>query len=281
MHSQTPLLQPGKEPEPFGIVRAGGGSPYLLTCDHASPRLPLRLGTLGLTAGELANHIAWDIGAAGVARHLAEALDAFLILQNYSRLAVDCNRPVGSAESIVALSERTRIPGNEAVSAAAAAQRRREIFQPYHDRIAAELDRRSELGRPTLLLALHSFTPVYRGTPRPWHLGLLYHRDPRLARILIERLRGPAGEDVDWIIGDNEPYSVDDETDYTLPVHGERRGIPHAGLEIRQDLIGDASGQLACARRLTPVLMRAARIMGEMTPLAISPSAAARGCSWT
>lgn len=241
------------DPPPFTVEHPDGSSPYVLTCDHASRRLPSRLSRLGLSDEALETHVAWDIGAAGVVRRLADALDAFLIMTNYSRLAIDCNRPPGSEDSIVARSERTEIPGNRDVSSDEAEARANALFHPYHDRIRAELDARRVRGRPAVLLALHSFTPAYHGVERPWHTGLLYGRDSRLGRVLLELLRAEPGLNV----GDNEPYAVSDRTDYAIPVHGERRGIPNAGLEIRQDLIADANGQFAWAARLAPLLKQA------------------------
>jgi predicted N-formylglutamate amidohydrolase len=241
------------DPPPFTVEHPDGGSPYVLICDHASRRLPSRLGRLGLTDEMLETHIAWDIGAAGVARRLADALDAFLIMTNYSRLAIDCNRPPGSADSIIARSERTEVPGNRDVSRDEMEARANALFHPYHDRLRAELDARRVQGRQAVLLAVHSFTPVYHGVERPWHAGLLYGRDARLGRVLLELMRAERGLN----IGDNEPYAVSDRTDYAIPEHGERRGILHAGLEIRQDLIADADGQAAWATRLAPLLERA------------------------
>lgn len=241
------------EPPPFTLEHAHGRSAYLLTCDHASNRLPSRLGCLGLGAEALATHVAWDIGAAGVARRLADALDAFLIMPNYSRLAIDCNRPPGSAQSILARSESTEIPGNRDVPGNEAETRANALFHPYHDRIRAELDARRGQGRPAVLLAVHSFTPIYHGIVRPWHAGLLYGRDHRLGRVLLELLRAEPG----LTIGDNQPYAASDLTDYAIPVHGEARGILHTGLELRQDLIPDADGQAAWAARLAPLLEQA------------------------
>src|SRR5271156_4326704 len=161
------------EPPAFQIVREHGRSAYFLTCDHGGKLLPRALGTLGVSAFDLERHIAWDIGAAALARRLADALDAFLIVQTYSRVVIDCNRPLHSPCSITPLSELTPIPGNQHVGAAEAEARRRQIFQPYHDRIAAELDARAALGRPTILVAVHSFTPEFKGENRPWHAGVL------------------------------------------------------------------------------------------------------------
>jgi predicted N-formylglutamate amidohydrolase len=237
----------------FVVERSPGSSPFLITCDHASARLPRRLGTLGLSDEELARHIAWDIGAAGTARALGDRLDATVILQGYSRLAIDANRPPGAPDSIVAVSDGTVIPGNQGLASGEAARRAREIFHPYHDRIAAELDARARQGRATALISMHSFTPSMGGRDRPWHAGVLHLRDSRLAHLLLELLR----RDPALVIGDNEPYAASDETDYTIVVHAERRGLPHAELEIRQDLVATAGGQRAWADRLAALLRQA------------------------
>jgi predicted N-formylglutamate amidohydrolase len=199
----------------------------------------------------MGRHIAWDIGAAEVAIRLAAALDAVAILQTYSRLVIDCNRRPGIPASIVRISESTRIPGNEIVTIEEAAAREREIFRPYHDRIRTELDTRQAQGRPSVLISVHSFTPRFHGNQRPWHAGVLYNRDARLARELLQRLRAEPG----LVIGDNEPYSVGDTTDYTIPEHGERRGLPHVGIELRQDLISAEAGQSEWAERLARALV--------------------------
>ena len=244
------LLEPN-EPAAFRVERPHGRSPYFLTCDHAGARVPSRLGSLGVSAVDMRRHIAWDIGAADVAIRLAAALDAFTILQTYSRLVIDCNRRPGIPASIVRISESTRIPGNEVVTVEEAATREREIFRPYHDRIRTELDTRRAQGRPTMLISVHSFTPRFHGNQRPWHAGVLYNRDRRLAGELLRRLRAEPG----LVIGDNEPYSVGDTTDYTIPEHGERRGLPHVGIELRQDLISTEAGQGEWTERLARALV--------------------------
>ncbi|MDB6159732.1 MAG: N-formylglutamate amidohydrolase [Gammaproteobacteria bacterium] len=244
------LLEPN-EPPAFRVLRPHGGSPYFLTCDHAGARVPHKLGSLGVSVADRERHIAWDIGAADVAIRLSAELDAFAILQTYSRLVIDCNRRPGIPASIVRISESTRIPGNEVVTVEEAAAREREIFRPYHDRIRTELDTRQAQGRPTMLISVHSFTPRFHGNQRPWHAGVLYNRDPRLAGELLLRLRAEPG----LVIGDNEPYSVGDITDYTIPEHGERRGLPHVGIELRQDLISTEAGQSEWTERLARALV--------------------------
>jgi predicted N-formylglutamate amidohydrolase len=246
------LLDPDEAP-PFTVEHPDGTSPFFLTADHAGKLLPRRLGDLGVSAAERERHIGWDIGIAGTSRRLADKLDAFLILQTYSRLAIDCNRSPEVASSICVLSELTEIPGNRNLSAAQRQMRAAEIFEPYQARIVAELDRRKAQGRPTVLIAMHSFTPVYKGVARPWHIGVLYNRDPSFAHILRDLLKTEG----DLVVGDNEPYFISDESDYGIPVHGERRRIPHVELEIRQDLIAGEAGQEAWAGRLARLLPRA------------------------
>ena len=257
------LLGP-EDPPPFEVARRAGASPWVLSCDHASRTLPRCLGHLGLNEQELRAHIAWDIGIAGVGRALAERLDGYLILQNYSRLVIDVNRTPGTPQSILTFSEATRVPGNEAITAAEAEQRAAEIFWPNHQQLAAELDRRRDAGLPTIFVALHSFTPVFLGRARPWHAGVLYQRDRRLAQHVLSLLRS----DPELVVGDNEPYAVSDATDYSVVNHGERRGILHVEIEIRQDLIAEAAGQEQWADRLAVVFEKARRAVAEDAPAA-------------
>ncbi len=253
------LLSPD-EVAPLEVQGPDGPSPFFIICDHAGRLIPRLLGSLGLPARELERHIAWDIGAGGVARRLGAALGAHTVWQRYSRLVIDCNRPLDAPDSIARRSEQTVIPGNQDVSPAEAERRARAIFHPYHDEIRTALDRRRDAGRATVLVALHSFTPVFLEVPRPWHVGVLYNRDPRLARPLLQALRGEG----DLVVGDNQPYAVGDLTDYSVVQHGERRGIPHVELEIRQDLIADEPGQEAWARRLARLLPLV--VSGTLTP---------------
>lgn len=248
--ADTLRLLDDDEVPPVLEENAGSQSPFFFTCDHYGRLIPRALGDLGVPASEMERHIAWDIGIAGVATLLAKEMDVHLIAQRYSRLVIDCNRPFESAGSIPLISEATEIPGNGGLDAAQAAARRQAIFVPYHNRIAQALDARKARGLPTILVSLHSFTPVYAGIARPWHIGTLYHRDDRLPHLLRDKLRLEG----DLVVGDNEPYAVSDTTDYTIPVHGERRGLMHTGIEIRQDLIGDQSGQHQWAERLARIL---------------------------
>jgi predicted N-formylglutamate amidohydrolase len=241
--------------EPPAVLETGrdGTSRFVIVVDHAGRRIPRRLNNLGLPAAELERHIAWDIGGLAVARQVAAALDASLLAQNYSRLVIDCNRDPTVASSIPRLSESVQIPGNMALSEAEIAARRAEIFDPYHDRLRALLDARQVIGRPTILVAQHTMTNIFAGARREMHAAVLYNRDRRFAGLVLESLRREAG----LLIADNEPYFVSDETDYTIPRHGEARGLPHVEIEIRQDLVSDEAGQSAWAGRIAGALQAA------------------------
>jgi predicted N-formylglutamate amidohydrolase len=246
-----PLLAPD-EPHPVVVERAESRSPLVFVCDHAGRRLPRSLGDLGLSESDRQRHIAYDIGVWPVAQQLARAFDAPLVGQRYSRLVIDCNRPTHVPASIPEVSETTPIPGNRNLDPAARQARIDSIFTPYHDRIEAILDDRRARGIATALIAVHSFTPVYTDVWRPWVVGLLYDRDARLANVLRDLMN----EDSAPYVGDQLPYAVSPESDYTIPVHGERRGLLHVGFEIRQDLLTTTAGQDAWAAWLEPLLRR-------------------------
>jgi predicted N-formylglutamate amidohydrolase len=241
------------EPTPYLETRRQGRSNFVLVVDHASARIPRGLDNLGVPASELQRHIAWDIGALAVAQRVSAALDAPLVAQNYSRLVIDCNRDPKVATSIPTISELTEIPGNVALSEADREARRREIFDPYHDRVRALLDERAAAGRPTILVAQHSMTNVYKGGSREMHAAVLYNRDRRFAGLVLDMLRRETG----LVVADNQPYFVTDETDYSIPRHGEARGLPHVEIEIRQDLLLDEAGQQDWALRITRALQDA------------------------
>jgi predicted N-formylglutamate amidohydrolase len=238
------------EPPAFTEAGLDGRSNFVIVVDHASRRIPRRLKDLGLPESELKRHIAWDIGALSVARQVAQALDAALVAQNYSRLVIDCNRDPGVATSIPRLSESVEIPGNKDLSEAQILLRRGEIFDPYHGRIGALLDERAAAGRMTILVAQHSMTDVYLGVRREMHAAILYNRDRRFAGSVLDCLRREAG----LIVADNQPYFVSDATDYSIPRHGEARGLPHVEIEIRQDLVSDETGQSQWAQRIARAL---------------------------
>lgn len=257
------LLAPD-EPPAVATLRPQGTSPFLLVSDHAGRRIPRALGDLGVSESELRRHIAWDVGIEPVVRFMADDLDAHAILQPYSRLVIDCNRPFEAASSIAPISENTPVPGNVKLTQDEIETRQREIFSPYHDAIAAELDRRKRERLPAFLVSMHSFTPVFKGANRPWHSGVLYNRDSRFAAFVLRLLR----EEDEMTVGDNEPYMVSDDTDYTIPVHGERRSIPHVAIEIRHDLIENEADQRAWAQRMCRVLITAKKLRDESYGLA-------------
>lgn len=252
MDEKFRLLGDG-DPPPVRVFRPEGASPFFLTADHAGRAIPRRLDDLGLPAGELQRHIAWDIGIAAVTERLSEALDATAVLQTYSRLVIDCNRRPEWPSAIPAVSELTPVPGNEGISPREREARQREISTPYHEQIAEFLDRRHASGTQTVLVAMHSFTPVFKGVTRRVEVGILYNpnaRDIRLPRIMLDLLRAKG----DLAVGDNQPYAITGNSDYTVPVHGEERGLPHVEIEIRQNLIGDIAGQATWAARLARLL---------------------------
>jgi predicted N-formylglutamate amidohydrolase len=243
------LLVPD-EPDPVVVRNLDGRSPFFLTADHAGKIIPKVLGRLGVPESELERHIAWDIGIRAVSEHISDALDAALVMQIYSRLVIDCNRDPLVPSSVVEMSETTPVPGNMNIDPEDRRARQVEILEPYHSRIISELDRRAAAKRPTVLVAMHSFTPVFKGFERPWHVGVLHNRDRTVADHMLEFFRAEPG----LVVGDNEPYFVSDLTDYTVPVHGEKRGLLHVELEIRQDLITDWTGQREWADRLIRLL---------------------------
>ena len=239
----TLLLGPD-EPPPFELVNAGGAGSAVLLCDHACNRIPRRLGTLGLTPQQLVDHISWDPGAAGVARLLSALLNSPLVLSSYSRLVIDCNRPLPSEESITRQSSGIKVPGNCGLTTQDRYIRINTLFRPYHQAIGQLLDACSH--RPTVLLSIHSFTPSLNNSHRPWHIGVSYGRDRRLAELLLEAL----SQHGDIIVGDNKPYPIEEHIDYSLPLHGEVRGLPHVMFEIRQDEIQTPQGVEAWAALL-------------------------------
>jgi len=236
MHSDT-LLQSG-DPRPFEIINPTGKAPLILFCDHAGRAVPGKLAALGLEPAFFDKHIAWDIGIAELGRGLSALLDAPLLLNNYSRLVIDCNRHLKDPTSIPQISDRIDIPGNRGLTAEQRAARAAEIFTPYHqaldDLIAAK---QSEPQQP-VLLSLHSFTPVMDGFQRPWQIGILWNQDARLPVPLMRRF----AEEPGLVVGDNAPYSGRDGHGFSMHHHAETRHLVHALIEVRQDLIDNPQG---------------------------------------
>ncbi len=247
-----PVLGPD-DPHPVRVSNPEGPSPFLLVSDHAGRRRPAGLGRLGVGAADWDRHVAYDIGIKGVGAQLARMLDAALIEQRFSRLVIDCNRPPGHPDSIPSRSERVAIPANQRLDATARTAREAEILHPYQAAIAAALARRRAAGRRTILVALHSFTPVYEEVSRPWHAGVLHDGRAPFAHAM---LAGLAAEG-DLVVGDNQPYRLSPTSDYTVPLHAWTSGLDHVELEVRQDLITVPAGQSAWATRLARILVRA------------------------
>lgn len=240
-----PLIGPGDAP-PFFRYNEDGGACALIVADHASPYFPAAMNQLGLADWVLERHVTWDIGSDELARALADRLDAPAILAGFSRLIVDPNRQLHDPTAFIEVSDGIAIPGNQDLSEDDKSLRVRSFFQPYHGAIGERLDAFEAEGQVPVLLSIHTCTPVFNQVVRPWHMGVMWDRDPRVAVPLMERLRRVEGV----CIGDNEPYSGRHPYDFTIDHHAERRGLPHVGVEVRQDLVSDPDG----ARRWADIL---------------------------
>lgn len=234
----TAALLASDEPAPFTVERPDGRGLFVLTCDHASNRVPRVLEDLGVSDEARNDHIGWDPGALALARALSASLDAPLVYSGYSRLVIDCNRPIDVESAMPRVSCGVPIKGNESLGDAQRTARVEALHRPYHQAIARVLDARAHARHATALIAVHSFTPVMNGVARPWVAGMVYGSDRRLAGALLTAL---AREEPALVLGDNQPYQVTPRGDYTIPTHGEARGIPHVLLEIRNDQLRDAA----------------------------------------
>lgn len=232
-----PLIGPG-DPPPYSLYNEQGRAPILLVCDHASREFPAAMHRLGLAGWVLDKHVACDIGAAMVTRHLADRLDAPAVLAGYSRLIVDCNRKLDDPTAFIQVSDGIAIPGNLDMGEAEREQRIQSFFRPYHDAIARRLEVFAERGLVPAFLSIHTCTPVFNNVVRHCHVGVMWDQDPRIAVPLMARLR----EDPDLRIGDNEPYSGRHPNDFTVDFHAEAAGIPSVGIEVRQDLVNTPEG---------------------------------------
>jgi predicted N-formylglutamate amidohydrolase len=232
------LLGP-EDPAPVSIVNPNGAAPVLLICDHASNAVPASLRELGLPERDLQRHIAYDIGAAEVTRLLAAKLDAPAVLSGYSRLVIDPNRDLYHADSIVGESDGTVIPGNTDLSPEDTRSRIEACFWPYHRRIGAGLAGFAMRGQRPALVSIHAYTPIFGGDERPWHVGVLWRDDGRIAEPLIAALRTNDG----LVVGDNEPYSAREQYGYSMDVHAGETGLPHVLIELRDDRIASAEDQ--------------------------------------
>ncbi|HEY5757501.1 MAG TPA: N-formylglutamate amidohydrolase [Steroidobacter sp.] len=243
-------VAPTDWPGAVETLNENGRSPFVLICEHASNHIPAEYNQLGLGDKELARHIAWDIGAANVTRALSKRIDASAFLGGYSRLLIDLNRPLHVADSIPLRSEATDIPGNLSLDDAEKARRQQLMFHPFQDGLRAHLEKRSADGRRNVLVAVHSFTPVYLGQQRVWHAGVLFDKAALLGQALIAQL----SKDPLLNVGANVPYGVSADADYALVVHGDLLGNPAVLIEIRNDLIADPDGVETWTRKLEDAL---------------------------
>ncbi len=260
-----------KDPPPFTCLNPEGQPRFVITCDHASQAVPHHMADLGLGKRDLNRHIAWDIGAAEVTSHMVGLMDAPAFLAGYSRLVIDCNRPLTSPSSIPLASDGSEIPANQAVSQQEATARAEALFWPYHRRIAEMLDHLIAEDKTPIFVAMHSFTPqLDSGRPRPWQIGLLFEHDTRL----VKPLRNALEALVPGIcIGENEPYAIIGPSDYSIPEHAQKRGLPHIEIEIRQDLIDTPEGTSLWAGRIAEALRS---VYAEIGPFEINSPATSR-----
>ncbi len=238
---------------PIAVVNAQGKGPVLLLCEHASNFIPASYGGLGLPARDLERHIAWDIGALGLARQMSLLLDAPLAHATYSRLLLDLNRDVSAGDSIVEHSEDTTIPGNVALAGGERRLRQAALYDPFHKQVDALINSRLAGGWHTAVVSVHSFTPSYNGVARPWHVGVIAEDDRLLADAMLAGLRAEPG----LVAGDNEPYGPHDGVYHSVGRHGQARGLPCAMIEVRNDLLADEAAQRRWAERLQRVLFAA------------------------
>ena len=257
------LLAPD-EPAPFELIAAAGLRPLVLVCDHASNRIPKSLDGLGLNSDTLEDHIAWDVGAGAVTRLLSERLQASAVLGGYSRLVMDLNRDREDPTAFPEISDGVLVPANLGLSVAVRAERTRALFEPYHDTLRRLIQERTTTKQTPVMICLHSFTAYQHGVLRPWHVGILWDQDPRVAVPLMAALREPG----DIVVGDNQPYSGRHSADFTVDHHAETLGLAYGAMEIRQDLIEDESGQQRWADRLADVLEAVLRDERLFQPLA-------------
>ncbi|MBW9062544.1 N-formylglutamate amidohydrolase [Rhizobium herbae] len=238
------------EGSPVAVENLQASSPFLLVCEHASPRLPQRMGTLGLSPAALSSHIAWDPGALAVSELLVKSLDATLIYQRFSRLVYDCNRPPEAQAAMPPVSEVFEIPGNAAISAAERRARTEALYLPFRDELADFIAARKVSGRPPVLVTMHTFTPVYHGRQREVEVGILHDTDKRLADCMLAAAENTKRYDTRR----NEPYGPADGVTHTLIEHGLKNGLLNVMIEIRNDLVSDEIGQRVMADYLTGLL---------------------------
>ena len=242
------LLGPD-EPGPFRVLNPLAEKPILLGCDQASQRVPKSLVDMGLDPFARRCHLAVDIGAGGVTKKLAKSLGVTAVVHNYSRLVVDCNRQLMDPSAFLEYGDGILVPGNRNLHQEDKDLRASALYWPYHCAIDEQVQRLRKAGPPPAFISIHSFTPVLNGESRKWELGILWDKDERLRDIFLKDLRA-AG----FVVGDNEPYSGKAPQDFTIDHHAEEVGLPHIGIEIRQDLIDDKAGVAELAKAMHQII---------------------------
>ena len=258
-------LLDSRDPFPFRVLNAQSRAPALIVGDHAGRAVPTRLNSLGLAPDVFDLHVAWDIGRAKCATS-GQRLEATAVLASYSRLVVDLNRRLDDPTAFAERSDGITIPGNTSLSEEARAQRAKAIYWPYHDAVAQQLAAARGRGLAPALISIHSCTPVLDEVARPWHFGVMWNRDGRIAQPLIAHLRAIPG----LCIGDNQPYSGRHAQSFTLNHHAETAGLPHVGIEVRQDLVSDEAGARRCGELLASALAAVLGALGLSVPLSRS-----------
>lgn len=271
----APKLIAADEPAPFSILNPASERPLLLVCDHASRVFPRSLGDLGLDPLARRCHLALDIGAGALTEQLAERLGVTAVMAGYSRLVVDCNRDLLDPGAFLEFGDGIVIPGNRNLSAEQKAARAEALYWPYHHAIDAEIKRLAGTRRSPAVIAIHSFTPVLDGVSRPWEIGVLSDADRRISDIMLRALT-----EAGFVVGDNEPYSGRAPQDFTIDNHAEAAGLPHVGIEVRQDLIHQDDGVEQIAAILHAIIAKLpAAIFGQPGEAAMELAAAIRGHS--
>ncbi len=244
-----PGLLAADEPPPFTVLNSDSKVPVLLVCDHANCRFPVSLGDLGLDPPARRCHLAVDIGAGALTEKLAASLSVTAVLCQYSRLVVDCNRQLLDPGAFLEFGDGVVVPGNRNLHPEQKALRADSVYWPYHSAIDDEIKRLESFGTPPAVLAIHSFTPVLNGVARPWHIGILWDTDKRLSEVFLKEL-----SEAGFLVGDNEPYSGKGPQDFTIDYHAEANGLPHVGIEVRQDLIDDEAGVAEIAELIVGII---------------------------
>lgn len=255
-----------QDPPSFRALNAQGRAPAVLICDHASRAVPAAMNNLGLPDDELLRHIGWDPGTAAITERLSQSLDAPAVFSGVSRLVIDCNRRPDDPTLICEVSDGTIVPGNRNLDAAERERRLNKYFHPYHAAIEDTMEAARERVSEPALLSIHSFTPRMRvkGMDRPWHIGVVWDRDGRLAQPLLKALR----DEGDLVVGDNEPYSGKDHSGYSIFAHGQNKGLHHVMIEVRQDLVSDEAGIREWSVRLDRCFRRMLTEAGLLRPAA-------------